>query len=87
MKAMISDLDIHEQRILGSALSALSLSLVGWSAASFWFALEHMARLGALCGEAAPHCGWCISAAGGAAAAVVTSWFGASLVRKSYSVL
>lgn len=80
MKATIPDLDIHERRILGSGLLALSLSLAGWSTASLWFAADHMARLGAICGEAVPHCGWCVSAVFGAAAALAAAWFGLRLV-------
>lgn len=80
MKAMISDLDIHEQRVLGSGLLALSLALAGWTAASLWFAADHMARLGVICGPSVPHCGWCISAAVGATAALAAAWFGLRLV-------
>lgn len=80
MKAMISDLNIHEQRILGSGLLALALSLAGWSAASLWLAMDHMARLGAICGDVAPHCGWCVSAAGAAMAAMIAAWVGLRLL-------
>ncbi len=77
---MIADLDIREQRLLGSGLLVLAVSLLGWAGASLWFATEHMARLGAICGDASIHCGWCVSAVGGAAAAVMTAWLGARLL-------
>lgn len=80
MKAMISDLDVHEQRILGSGLLVLALSFAGWSAVSLWFAMDHMARLGAICGDIAPHCGWCVSAAGAATAAIMAAWAGLRLL-------
>lgn len=80
MKAMNSDLDIHEQRVLGSGLLVLALSFAGWSAASVWFAMDHMARLGAICGDVAPHCGWCVSAAGAAIAAMGAAWAGLRLL-------
>ena len=82
MKVMISNLDIHEQRILGSSLLTLALSLAGWSAVSAWLALDHMARLGPICGDTAPHCGWCISAAGAAVAAIVTAWLGQQVLAR-----
>lgn len=76
MKTMNSDLTIHEQRILGSGLLVLALSFAGWSAASLWLAMDHMARIGAICGDVAPHCGWCVSAAGAAITAMVAGWIG-----------
>ena len=80
MNAMISDLDIHERRILGSGLLALAVSSAGWAAVSLWFAMDHMARLGAICGDVAPHCGWCLSAAGGAIAALAAAGMGLRLL-------
>lgn len=80
MKAMISDLDVQEQRILGSGLLVLALSFAGWSAVSLWFAMDHMARLGAICGDVAPHCEWCVSAAGAAIAAIIAAWAGLRFV-------
>jgi len=71
---------------MGAGLSALSLSLAGWSAASVWFALDHMARLGAICGQAAAHCGWCVSAALAGAAALAAGWTSLRFFRQSRRV-
>lgn len=47
----------------GAALS--SLIFLGSAKLSLDLALDHMARLGTICGAAsAPHCGWCFGAAG-----------------------
>lgn len=80
MNAIISDLNMPERRLLGAGLLALAVSSAGWAAASLWFALDHMARLGAICGDVAPHCGWCASAAGGTIAALVAAGMGLRLL-------
>ena len=86
MKAPFTDLHTQEQRVISAGLSALSVSLAGWSAASAWFALDHMARLGAICGQAAPHCGWCVSAALAGAAALAAGWTGLRFFRETRRV-
>lgn len=74
------DMDFNERRFVVCGLAAVTLSLAGWTGASVWLALQHMASLDEICGFATIHCGWCLSALLGAATMTGTAWTGFRMV-------
>ena len=70
-----------DRRLLAGSLLALSLSSAAFAATAAWLAARHMAGIAALCGPEAAHCGWCVTGAAAATAALLVLAAAARLLR------
>lgn len=60
----------NEQTILRWGFALVGLTLLALAAVSGAAAIDHMSRVGQICGAATAHCGWCYAAAGAALSGV-----------------